>query len=482
MARWDFLRRTRLAIMGAAAVLAVAGAGSGQADSSRTANVRATAVSLGVAHSCALTTTGGVQCWGSDAHDELGDGTGDSVDSLLPVRVVGLQRGVIAIAVGTRHSCALTTAGGVKCWGAAYSGALGDGTDDRRAAPVDVVDLGSEVTAIAAGYDHSCALTAAGGVKCWGYNFAGSLGDGTTDDRLRPVDVVGLSSGVTQIATGIRTCALTSAGAVKCWGGWSSDRWRPVTVAGLGSGVRALGTGGASGPSCAITTSGAVKCWALDYDEPAVDVPGLSSGVRAVATGLHNCALTAAGGVKCWGPNDHGQLGDGTKVNRAIPVDVIGLHTGVVAIGVGVVHSCAVLSSGGVKCWGGGGPLGDGTTADRTRPVSVVGFGAKSTLSIVARSVTVTPARLAAIKLRCGTQAVCQGTLKLTGAGMTLGSRGFTIAPGKAQAVEILVSVRGFQLLARLKRLPARARVTYKQPAGGSTMASHAVTLRAPGG
>ena len=84
-----------------------------------------------------------------------------------------------AISAGLRHSCAVTSAGGVKCWGANYGGALGDGTEDRHFAPVDVVGLSSGVTAVAAGYDSSCALLSSGGVKCWGYNAQGKLGDGT---------------------------------------------------------------------------------------------------------------------------------------------------------------------------------------------------------------------------------------------------------------------------------------------------------------
>ena len=111
------------------------------------------------------------------------------------------------IAAGHDHTCALTSAGGVKCWGG-FKGHT----------PVAVSGLASGVTAIAAA-SHTCALTSAGGVKCWGRNDAGQLGDGTTTDRDTPVAVSGLASGVTAIAAGFyHTCALTSAGGVKCWG------------------------------------------------------------------------------------------------------------------------------------------------------------------------------------------------------------------------------------------------------------------------
>jgi uncharacterized repeat protein (TIGR01451 family) len=160
---------------------------------------------------------------------------------------------------------------------------------------------GSDSGPISAGYSHTCALTSSGGVKCWGANNYGQLGDGTNTNRSTPVDVSGLTSGVSAISAGNHTCALTSSGGVKCWG--------------RGNGGNLFGLG--------------VKDQALDYLVP-VNVVGLSNAV-AVATGnTHTCALTSSGGVKCWGYNDYGQLGTGdpTATTWYIPAGVSGMGEG----------------------------------------------------------------------------------------------------------------------------------------------------------
>jgi alpha-tubulin suppressor-like RCC1 family protein len=173
-----------------------------------------TAITTGVYHTCALTAGGGVKCWGANGSGQLGEGT--TSQRSTPGDVVGLASGAAAIAAGWSHTCALTPGGGVKCWGANGSGQLGDGTTTNSSTPVDALGLASGVARIAAGCYETCALTAGGGVKCWGHNVYGELADGTTTQRTTPVNVVGLATGVTAIATdGYHTCALT-AGGVRC--------------------------------------------------------------------------------------------------------------------------------------------------------------------------------------------------------------------------------------------------------------------------
>ena len=356
--------------------------------------VQATHVSAGLSHTCALTSAGSVKCWGWNEYGQLGDGT--TLSKSTPVNVSGLGSGAVAVTASYRHTCALTDAGDIKCWGRNNKGQLGDGTTLSKSTPVNVSGLISDVIAVAAGIDHTCALTDAGGVKCWGGNSFGQLGDGTTSDKSIPVSVSGLSSGIIAIAASVyETCALTDAGGVKCWGlndhgqlgdGTTVNKSIPVNVSGLSSGVIAIVAGGFH--TCAITSAGSIKCWGLndhgqlgdgttsDKSIP-VNISGLSSGVIAIAAGQdHTCAVTSGGGAKCWGVNDHGQLGDGTLINRSIPVKVSGLDSGMVVVAAGVNHTCALNDSGGLKCWGVNdhGQLGDGTTGNKSTPVNVSGL------------------------------------------------------------------------------------------------------------
>lgn len=358
-----------------------------------------TAVSAGGGHTCALTSPGSVLCWGANHDGQLGDGEGCGAYCTAPVALPGLGSAV-AVSIGDFHSCALTTAGGVKCWGRNDDGQLGDGTVLDRASPVDVAGLDSGVTAISAGSTHTCAITATGGVMCWGANPDGRLGDGTVLDRAAPVDVAGLDSGVIAIAAGNdHTCALTAAGGVKCWGanydgrlgdGATANRTTPIDVSGLDSGVTAISAGDFH--TCAVTLAGGVVCWgynvygALGDGSTSVGttpggVSGLDSGVATVAAGkYHTCAVTQAGGVTCWGQRIWGPPSEGAFTVHTTPAGLSALRSGIAAITSGDYHDCVITEAGRLKCWGYNsyGQLGNGGIWTRTYPVEVAGLDPKA--------------------------------------------------------------------------------------------------------
>jgi alpha-tubulin suppressor-like RCC1 family protein len=145
------------------------------------------AIAAGMRHTCALTSGGGVKCWGNNSFGQLGNSS--ALSTSTPVDVYGLSSGVIAITAGQDYTCALTSAGGVKCWG--HGEALGYGMWVDRGTPMNVTGLTTGVSAIDAGAFHACAVTTGGDVKCWGGNQHGELGDGTTISSNVPVNVVG---------------------------------------------------------------------------------------------------------------------------------------------------------------------------------------------------------------------------------------------------------------------------------------------------
>lgn len=197
------------------------------------------AIATGGYHTCALTTAGAVQCWGRNSNGQLGDS--GNTNHNTPQQVTGLTSGVAAIAAGDYHTCARTTAGAVQCWGWNIFGQLGDGSYNSSNVPQPVTGLGSGVAAIEAGGNHTCAQTTTGALQCWGNNFYGQLGDGSKISSNTPQPVTGLASGVEAIAGGdYHTCALTTDGAAQCWGyngngelgnGSNTDREIPTRIA-----------------------------------------------------------------------------------------------------------------------------------------------------------------------------------------------------------------------------------------------------------
>ncbi len=133
--------------------------------------------------------------------------------------VNGVYLDVTQISAGSQHTCAVTTSGGAKCWGYNVYGQLGNNSTADSTVPVDVSGLTSGVSRLEGGFNHTCAVTTSGGAKCWGYNVYGELGNNSTTNSAVPVDVNGLTFGVSSLSGGFyHTCAVTTSGGAKCWG------------------------------------------------------------------------------------------------------------------------------------------------------------------------------------------------------------------------------------------------------------------------
>ena len=358
-------------------------------------------------HTCAIIEDGRLQCWGTNIQGQLGTGdvgacpSGEPVQfspcSTVPADVLEIGA-VIAVAGGDSHTCAVTAAGGVKCWGWNYLGHLGDGTTDRSTIPVDVSGLDSGAVSVAAHYAHTCASLADGGVKCWGGNLYGSLGAETDELCIDAFVGVELPCSTTPVVV----CTVEEPAEDGC-----SEPLANAAAVDAGNNF-----------SCAVMLAGDVKCWGINLSgrlgseatgecpspwptgDPApcsrvpVAVTGVSSTEDLAIGARHTCAVDGHGGTKCWGGwNIPGLLGPGTT-DSVTPLsvcerydDVAGrclrLLSGVSGVAAGALHTCVVTNVQGVKCWGWNisGQLGSGVRSDEALnipPRDVVGLGPKA--------------------------------------------------------------------------------------------------------
>ncbi len=304
----------------------------------------AIAVSAASAFSCALRKTGQVLCWGADQEHNLGRGeseTGRPVDGTI--YKVAIEN-VLAIRSRDYLTCALQAGGAASCWGANYDGQLGDGTSETRFGPVRVKGL-SAITAITPG-DASCAITQDDKLACWG-NVV----------RHLPVQVKDLKDATNVSAGGKHTCAIRKAGDIVCWGEREIEKSSTIslhnalvpTPIGI-SGATQVVTG--KEPSrlhdgCAIVQGGAVKCW----NPKGQTTPGINDATSIALGQYHGCVLRRGGKVACWGNNNNGQLGTSGEGPERSAKEVPGVSSAI-ALSAGGDSTCVINKGGSVVCWG----------------------------------------------------------------------------------------------------------------------------------
>ncbi len=364
------------------------------------------AVSSGNWHTCAVLASGALSCWGNNEYGQLGDGT--EIDSSSPVMVSGLdgssdELDVLSVSAGMDHTCAVLRSGALKCWGRNQYGQLGAGieNDEANSTPAFVTGFSndsedSRAVQIAAGGYHTCAVLVSGALECWGQNTKGQLGNESTTQSSSPVEVSGLDGVVSSVAL-VRlgfefTCAQLESEAVKCWGSNvfaqlgngstnSSANSTPGFVSGFSEAsedAHAIDLSTGEYHACIVVENGAVECWGYNYfgqlgsgtDNVATgltpaEVAGFSAtteeeqAVKLSAGTLHTCILSKSDALKCWGNNSRGQLGNGADNSgvNSTPSLVTGFSSGAEAnktlsLSTGEKHTCALLVSGALQCWG----------------------------------------------------------------------------------------------------------------------------------
>ncbi|MFC1610009.1 hypothetical protein ACFL6C_03565 [Myxococcota bacterium] len=348
---------------------------------------KAAAIAIGWAHGCARLDDDTVKCWGANRDGQLGLGDtedrGDDPDEMgdnLPIVDLGTGHTALAIAANGDHTCAMLDDRTVKCWGGNGHGQLGQNDREIRgdgcvgsawnvndrdctAAPPEMgdalpaVDLGGLTpVAITVGSYHSCALLSDGNLKCWGSNQYGELGLGDAENRGDdPGEMAGLSR--VRLPPGRTTVAIYAGS------GTTTALYEDGTFNWWGSGaLRRLGD---------LYDNANWGDSPLEVDEqlPTVNLPPGIAVVEPSMGGAHNCLLLDDDSVRCVGKNFSGELGRGdsrlAQGDWEHPGVDLGADQKAIAVAPGYEHTCALLTTGVVKCWGSNRDcnLGIGTSA-----------------------------------------------------------------------------------------------------------------------
>lgn len=336
-----------------------------------------------VAHDCGITGLPAVICWGDNDDGQLGNGTRD--DSDVPVLVSG-EHLFASISAGGEHTCGLAESGDIYCWGRNAEGQLGDGTTAGRTEPVSVMG-GHAFATVNTGLAHTCGVTTGGDVYCWGRNIGGQLGDSTFENTSEPVLVYGALDFESVAAGSEHSCGITTSDdpdpqAAYCWGrNFSGELGIGTTADSSSIPVPVLGGHAfswiAAGRShtCGVTTGGDAYCWGENENGELGDGSTTDRSTPTLVTGGHTfevittggagdrflpgesanftCALRTDGAVYCWGDNNDGQLGDGTTTDSSVPVAVTGGIT-FQSISAGSDHACGLSDDLDAYCWGNG--------------------------------------------------------------------------------------------------------------------------------
>ena len=394
-------------------------------DASCEASAGAKVVEQGWYHTCAVTFTGAVHCWGRNDFGQLGQGNVIAIGDTEKANTIGaidLGGKAVALAAGEYHTCALLDDGDVRCWGRSNVGQLGYGSttslgDNEKPSAASTVSIGGKVTQIAAGRNHTCALLDNKKVRCWGAGASGALGynnvNNIGDNELpSAAGDVTVGAEVLQVTAGDTfTCVRTAADGVRCWGlgtggrlGYGNqtaigDNEFPSVAGDVNFGAKAKFVAAGGTHTCVITDANNVRCWGINTNGQLGyghvnnigdnEMPNVSGNVSlggesftALSLSLSaTCALNTLGSVRCWGNSTYGQVGQGNVLqigDNEVPSTISAVDLGAESTQISMdwYSGCARLKTGELRCWGRGnyGQLGHGNVSnigDNEVPASV---------------------------------------------------------------------------------------------------------------
>lgn len=354
-----------------------------------------TSVTTGNKFTCGLKLNGSVLCWGKNASGQFG--YGNAYSNRVPTKVYFTDT-VAEISVGESVLCLIDSSQKLKCHSITQptdSTYLGNGVPSvNKRTPVRVDPLTS-YSLISTNAGTSCGITSSGALRCWGANYNGQLGTGTTQLEAQPVTV---DSGISYIKVSnaaFHTCGITTSGVLKCWGqntfgkvgdGTTIDKLFPTII---DSGVTYKEVHAYQNHTCGITSMDELKCWGRNNsgqlgDSSNIDknVPTpINAGVfyKKISTSdSHTCGITIGNKLKCWGSNTNGRLGDGSGSNQLFPSPV-DTSTDFKSVALGSAFGCAITSNDDLKCWGHNfyGQLGDGSSSNSISTPTLIDAGTK---------------------------------------------------------------------------------------------------------
>jgi alpha-tubulin suppressor-like RCC1 family protein len=373
--------RTRLLVaMASALAIApmLAGMSPAQADSSWTWSK----IAAGGDTTCAIRSDARLFCWGENGVSQLGKGDTKDRDTPTPVGTAAWK----LVAAGGSYTCGIRTSGSLYCWGI-------NGGGPFRSTPTRV-GTSTDWLSVSVGDGHACAIRSSGSLYCWGYNGDGRLGL-NSDNTWVPTRVGKYYTWASVSAGGEHTCAITAAGILYCWGddNWNQlgdgdnkeNRYEPTAVAPYNSDWVWAQVSAGFYHTCGIRLVSGERqkyCWGsgtmLGTDAYASGIPvrsGTSTSTYRVSAGAqHSCDIRSSGrSIYCSGPNNFGQVGDGTNTFRYAAVREYRRYSWNALDG-GNYHVCAIQSvSHHLYCWGRNisGQLGNNTTTKSSIPVRV---------------------------------------------------------------------------------------------------------------